>query len=131
MGFDWIWINPFHYPGFSGSLYAVKDYYRLNPLFRNGKAKSDDELLTEFVEDAGRRGLKVMMDLVLNHTSKDSELAGRHPEWFARAAGGDFKSPSAIDPANASNVTVWGVTSRKSNGIGRRFGRGRSAISRR
>ena len=35
MGFDWIFVNPFHYPGFSGSLYAVKDYYKLNPLFVN------------------------------------------------------------------------------------------------
>ena len=23
MGFDWIYINPIHYPGFSGSLYAL------------------------------------------------------------------------------------------------------------
>ena len=32
MGFDWLYVNPFHYPGFSGSLYAVKDFYRLHPL---------------------------------------------------------------------------------------------------
>jgi glycosidase len=34
MGFNAVYVNPFHYPGFSGSLYAVKDYYRLNPRFR-------------------------------------------------------------------------------------------------
>ena len=34
MGFNAVYINPFHYTGFSGSLYAVKDYYRLNPRFR-------------------------------------------------------------------------------------------------
>jgi len=34
MGFNAVYLNPFHYPGFSGSLYAVKDYYRLNPRFR-------------------------------------------------------------------------------------------------
>ena len=33
MGFNWIFINPIQYPGFSGSLYAIKDLYRLNPLF--------------------------------------------------------------------------------------------------
>ena len=32
MGFDWVFVNPFHYSGFSGSLYAVKDAYRLHPL---------------------------------------------------------------------------------------------------
>jgi len=26
MAFNAVYINPFHYPGFSGSLYAVKDY---------------------------------------------------------------------------------------------------------
>ena len=31
MGFDWIYVNPFHYPGFSGSLYAVKDFYAAAP----------------------------------------------------------------------------------------------------
>ncbi len=36
MGFDWIYVNPFHYPGFSGSLYAVKDFHRLHPLLQDG-----------------------------------------------------------------------------------------------
>ena len=36
MAFDWIYVNPFHYPGFSGSLYAVKDFYRLHPLMQDG-----------------------------------------------------------------------------------------------
>ena len=36
MAFDWIYVNPFHYPGFSGSLYAVKDFYRLHPLLQDG-----------------------------------------------------------------------------------------------
>ena len=41
MGFNAVYINPFHYPGFSGSLYAVKDYYRLNPLFRSAEPGED------------------------------------------------------------------------------------------
>jgi starch synthase (maltosyl-transferring) len=108
MGFNWVWVNPFHYPGFSGSLYAVKDYYRLNPLFRDGAGKSDAALLAGFVAAANRHGLDVMMDLVINHTARDSELVDRHPDWFARGDGGDLVSPAAIDPADASNVTVWG-----------------------
>src|SRR5947207_9854405 len=39
MAFNAVYVNPFHYPGFCGSLYAVKDYYRLNPRFR-GKARA-------------------------------------------------------------------------------------------
>lgn len=108
LGFDTVYVNPFHYPGFSGSLYAVKDYYRLNPLFRGDFEGDDDTLLGGFAEAAERLGLRVMMDLVVNHTSKDSELVAAHPEWFARGADGSVRSPSAIDPADASNVTIWG-----------------------
>src|SRR5207249_12226951 len=32
IGFDWLYVNPIHYPGFSGSLYAVKDHFRLHPV---------------------------------------------------------------------------------------------------
>jgi len=69
MGFNAVYINPFHYPGFSGSLYAVKDYYRLNPRFRGGEAADDDALLAGFTVAAHAHGLRIIMDLVVNHTS--------------------------------------------------------------
>ncbi|HEX7967050.1 MAG TPA: alpha-amylase family glycosyl hydrolase, partial [Stellaceae bacterium] len=108
MGFNAVFVNPFHYPGFSGSLYAVKDYYLLNPLFRGEAREPDDVLLAGFTADCRQHGLIAMMDLVVNHTARDSELVMRHPHWFAREAGGGVRSPSAIDPADATNVTVWG-----------------------
>ena len=108
MGFNAVYINPFHYPGFSGSLYAVKDYYRLNPRFRGGDSGDDDTLLRRFTEAARARGLQVIMDLVVNHTSRDSELVTRHPGWFIRDSRGDVVSPRAIDPADARRQTVWG-----------------------
>jgi hypothetical protein len=33
MGFNWLYINSILYPGFSGSLYAIKHHYRINPDF--------------------------------------------------------------------------------------------------
>ncbi|HYP36676.1 MAG TPA: alpha-amylase family glycosyl hydrolase, partial [Stellaceae bacterium] len=108
MGFNTVYINPFHYPGFSGSLYAVKDYYRLNPRFRGGERGNDDTLLSTFTDAARAHGLRVMMDLVINHTSKDSELVKLHPDWFTRDAKGDVVSPGAIDPADSRRQTVWG-----------------------
>ncbi len=107
MGFDWIYVNPFHYPGFSGSLYAIKQYDRLNPIFQGSSRKSPDKLIADYVAAARERGISVMMDLVINHTSKDSLLAEEHPEWFQREPDGSLHSPSAIDPADARNVTVW------------------------
>jgi starch synthase (maltosyl-transferring) len=108
MGFNSVYINPFHYPGFSGSLYAVKDYYRLNPRFRGCEQSDDDALLQGFTEAARARGLRVIMDLVVNHTSKDSELVTSCPNWFARDAKGNVVSPYATDPADPTRKTVWG-----------------------
>ncbi|MGO8917422.1 MAG: maltotransferase domain-containing protein [Stellaceae bacterium] len=107
MGFNCVFVNPFHLPGSSGSLYAVKNYYRLNPLFRGDARESDEALLAGFTAACRSHGLLAMMDLVVNHTARDSELAARHPQWFAQQPGGGLRSPSAIDPANAANVTVW------------------------
>jgi starch synthase (maltosyl-transferring) len=108
MHFNAVYVNPFHAPGFSGSLYAVKHYDRLNPLFRGGASEPDAALLAAFTAACQKHGLLAMMDLVVNHTAKDSELAARHPHWFAHEPGGGLRSPSAIDPADATKVTVWG-----------------------
>jgi starch synthase (maltosyl-transferring) len=107
MGFDWVYLNPFHYPGFSGSLYAVKDYYRIHDLMWDGE-HTLEELVKSFCWKAGQHGLSVIMDLVINHTSKDALLTDQHPEWFLREADGSLRSPRAIDPADARKVTVWG-----------------------
>ncbi|MDP8218203.1 MAG: alpha-amylase family glycosyl hydrolase [Candidatus Theseobacter exili] len=108
MGFNWIYVNPFHYPGFSGSLYAPKDYYRFNPLFLSSEKADGWEELKSFIDDTKKMGLKLMMDLVINHTAIDSDLTKIHPEWYKRDSNGKIVSPSAIDPADARNVTVWG-----------------------
>lgn len=107
MGFNWLYLNPFHYPGFSGSLYAVKDYFRLHPLF--GRGEGDHlEALGPVIRAIHGLGLAVMMDLVVNHTAKDSPLVTAHPGWYRRDATGAVQSPSAIDPADTDQVTVWG-----------------------
>lgn len=31
LGFDWVFTNAFHYAGYSGSLYSVKDYCAIDP----------------------------------------------------------------------------------------------------
>jgi starch synthase (maltosyl-transferring) len=111
MGFNWIYVNPFHFPGFSGSLYAVKDYYRLNPMFRGSSYENDDDLLRDFLDTCSTHGLRVMMDLVINHTARDAVLTTEHPEWYLRDEAGDLCSPYAADPDDPHNPekrTVWG-----------------------
>jgi starch synthase (maltosyl-transferring) len=108
MGFNWIFLNPIHQPGGSGSLYAVKDYYALNPLFQGKSKKSADKLLSGFLKAAEKRGIGVMMDLVVNHTGNDSVLADQHPHWFVREPDGSLAAPFALDPGDPSKKTVWG-----------------------
>ena len=67
MGFNGIYLNPIHYPGFSGSLYAPKEYYTLNPLFFSKKG-SEVEELKGFIAASNEKGIKVYLDLVVNHT---------------------------------------------------------------
>ncbi|MGO9621843.1 MAG: alpha-amylase family glycosyl hydrolase [Desulfobaccales bacterium] len=108
MGFTWIFLNPIHTPGLSGSLYAVKDYFSLNPLFYPAGGEDPEAALSHFLQEAARRNLKVMLDLVINHTAIDSPLVLEHPEWYAKDEQGVIKHPGAIDPADATRVTVWG-----------------------
>jgi starch synthase (maltosyl-transferring) len=108
MGFTWIFLNPINTPGLSGSLYAVKDYHGLNPVFYPAAGQDPEAALVHFLQEAGRRGLQVMLDLVINHTAIDSPLVKEHPEWYAKDEDGNIKHPGAIDPADATKVTVWG-----------------------
>lgn len=119
MGFDWLYVNPFHYPGFSGSLYAVKDYDRVDPLLLPAdhpdahyeeKVRGDGGigLLRATIGAIRALGLRPMMDLVVNHTARDSHLVAAHPNWYVRDATGQIQSPRAIDPADARRVAVWG-----------------------
>jgi starch synthase (maltosyl-transferring) len=109
MGFTAIFVNPFHETGFSGSLYAVKDYFRLNPLFlRPGQDPADFKPLEKFAAGCSAAGLEGIMDLVINHTAVDSPLVKQHPAWYRRGEGGAVSSPFAIDPGDPGKVTVWG-----------------------
>jgi alpha-glucosidase len=82
LGVDAIWLSPIYpSPGLDGG-YDVSDHAAIDPVF--GTDADFDRLLAE----AHRRGLKVILDLVLNHTSD------QHP-WFI-----DSRRSSASEHAN-------------------------------
>lgn len=109
MGFDWLYLNPWHYPGFSGSLYAPKEFRRLNPHFLPpGADPADLGPLRTVLGEIRALGLKPVMDLVVNHTSKDSPLIDEHPGWYQRDEQGQVRSPSVQEAHDPSQVTVWG-----------------------
>ncbi|MDE1894902.1 MAG: DUF3459 domain-containing protein [Xanthomonadaceae bacterium] len=72
LGVSGIWLMPINpSPSYHG--YDITDYYAINPQY--GTLADFDHLLAE----AHKRGIKVIMDLVINHTSN------QHP-WFIAAA---------------------------------------------
>jgi starch synthase (maltosyl-transferring) len=109
MEFNWLYLNPWHYPGFSGSLYAPKELRRMNPLFLpEGADERSLEPLVHFLSEMRAIDFPVMMDLVVNHTSRDSPLILEHPTWFVRDGAGEVVSPFVVDPDDPSKRTVWG-----------------------
>ena len=71
MGFNGIWMMPIH-PSPTYHKYDVTDYYAIDPDY------GTVEDLKNLVNEAHKRGIRVILDLVVNHTS-DS-----HP-WFKEA----------------------------------------------
>ncbi|HKS10331.1 MAG TPA: alpha-amylase family glycosyl hydrolase [Pyrinomonadaceae bacterium] len=92
LGVTILWLMPIHpigqekKKGTIGSPYAVRDYYAINPDYGTG----DD--LKRLVKEAHARGLKVIIDIVANHTSWDSVLM-KHPEFYKRDAKGNITYP--------------------------------------
>ncbi|MCP5126530.1 MAG: alpha-amylase [Gammaproteobacteria bacterium] len=106
MGFDWIFINPVQKPGYSGSLYSIVDYFDLHPLLADPESKLPlEQQLKTALAAADKLGLKVMVDLVINHCAFDSELTRQHPEWFVREGDGSVAHPFCMEDGRK---VVWG-----------------------
>ncbi|MDD7607060.1 MAG: alpha-amylase family glycosyl hydrolase [Candidatus Enterosoma sp.] len=67
--------------GTYGSPYSISDYEKINPDFGN---ISD---LKKLIKECHRRGLKLVLDVVINHTSKDAKLLKNHPEYYLKKDG--------------------------------------------
>jgi hypothetical protein len=82
LGVDVLYLMPIHpigevgRKGTLGSPYAIRDHRAVNPEL------GTDADFDELVAAAHAAGLRVMMDVVFNHTSPDSVLVTGHPEFF-------------------------------------------------
>lgn len=98
MGFSWIYINPIMASGFSGSLYAIKDYYEYNQMFfENPNRLYAEKDIKKFTDHCQSMNINVMLDIVINHSSKDSLLTTEQYNWYKRDENGELVSPGAWD----------------------------------
>jgi cyclomaltodextrinase len=94
LGVTVLWLMPIHptgklkAKGTLGSPYAVRDYDAVNPDY----GTPDD--LKKLVDAAHRRGMKVLIDIVINHTSWDSVLIEKHADWYTHDAAGKILPPN-------------------------------------
>ncbi len=110
LGIDVVWLMPV-YPigeinrkGSSGSYYSIRNYTEINPEF--GTMADFDE----FVSAAHKLGMKVLLDWVANHTSRDAEWIEQHPDRYEHDADGEPVVPwDWTDTAKLdyNNREVW------------------------
>jgi len=72
LGIDVIWLSPVFASPMDDNGYDISDYRSINPLF----GSIDD--MKKLIEEAAKHQIKIILDLVLNHTSDE------HP-WFIEA----------------------------------------------
>ena len=90
MGFGWVYLTPVHCTGILGrkgtlgSPYAVRDYRSVDPSL----GTMDDFLALS--EEAHRLGMRVMMDIVINHSSPDNVWVQQHPEYYLKNSDGSI-----------------------------------------
>jgi len=105
MGFNWVFVNPVHLTGSSGSLYSIKDYFSFNPLLIDKDSKkSPEDQVKGANRTAEKLGLRMMIDLVVNHCAVDSDLVREYPEWFQWEKEGYVSKPFCYE--NGRKV-VW------------------------
>lgn len=78
LGIDMVWLNPFFISPQNDNGYDIADYYHVDPAF------GTDEDLDDLISEMDKAGIKLMFDMVLNHTSTEHE-------WFKKALDGDEK----------------------------------------
>jgi len=111
LGVDIVWFTPIHpigkknRKGTYGSPYSIQDYYKIDPELGS---KSDFRAL---IDKAHNLGIKIMIDIVFNHTSRDSLLLKEHPEWFYKNKEGliDTKVSdwSDVYDLDFSRIELW------------------------
>ncbi|MGA9525277.1 MAG: alpha-amylase family glycosyl hydrolase [Myxococcaceae bacterium] len=85
LGVETLWLSPvfkmrtekfYGYGAFHG--YWVEDLHQIEPRF------GDEATLTRLSDELHRRGMKLVLDIVLNHVGPDTRLVTEKPHWFHR-----------------------------------------------
>ena len=76
LGVDYVWLSPIYQSLRCDHGYDVMDYLRVDPRF------GTENELNDFIAEAHRLKIGVLMDLILNHTSVKHKWFVEHPEYY-------------------------------------------------
>ncbi len=107
LGIDGIWISPVNISPMYDFGYDISDYYNIDPVF----GTLDD--FKKLVRESHKRGIRIIMDLVLNHTSHlhpwfmESRSSVDNPkrDWYIWRPGNEKKPPNNWE--SAFSGTAW------------------------
>ena len=130
MGVNVLYLNPIHIIGElyrnynphdllpaylqQGSPYSIKDYKSIDPELAYSRHQEIESLSDPFIEfkelvdQAHKLGIRVIMDMVFNHTSHDFVLQKMHPEWFLYKTNIKSLDEPYIYPQELAQGKPWG-----------------------
>ncbi|WP_235069465.1 alpha-amylase family glycosyl hydrolase [Turicibacter sp. TJ11] len=112
LGVDIVYLLPIHpigkkdKKGSLGCPYSIQDYREVNPEY------GTLEDFKDLIKATHEHGMKLMIDVVYNHTSRDSVLLKTHPEWFYKNDEGEFANrigdwSDVTDLDYTKDVALW------------------------
>ncbi len=104
LGVSIIWLMPVHPVGEKnrkgrlGSPYAVQDYYGVNSRFGTMQDFKD------LVKTTHDLGMRIIIDIVANHTAWDGPMIEKHPEWYTKNHKGEITYPPGTDWTDVADL---------------------------
>ncbi len=96
LGVDIIWICPIYQSPMADNGYDISDYYKVHPEF------GTDQDLDNLIQAADRHGIKIILDLVINHSSDEhawfqqalADPTGEYGQYYIIREGRDGQPPT-------------------------------------
>ena len=99
MGFDTLHLLPISTMGSSNSPYAATALFEVDLRYRDpSDSRPALDQFEDFVEACRRHGLRLCLDLVLNHVSSESQIVRARPDWIV---------PDDVEPDGFKRAGCW------------------------